>query len=318
METNLSVASVRALYESLAGSSAQFIPALNEVTARLMTSDIWHGCTDEVLFPSSTSTQLVLPRQFVAILGYDFNNVPLPTWSTFHQYVEKGIGWVDPDRMQIGGLIADTDVCHQVPISGTVTLRVKPSLAIDADKVIRFFGNDQNGQPIYTQPSGVEGIDLTTAVPSSDTTQQFTHLSMIQCQSEMLGAWTLWQVSGGQETQIGTYQPKDNIPTFRRYKLGMRQAADVIRCYCRRQWMPVYSETDPVFPGHLPALKFGFKARQLENANKMGSDREPNSDSMWARADAELDKLLAVRRGSELPSLKMIGGPYPMYQRIVN
>lgn len=318
METNLTVAQVRSQYEGLVNPSSQFIPALNEVTNRLMTHDMWHGCTDEVLFPASTATRLVLPRQFIAILGYDINSVPRPTWSTFHQYIERGIGWVDPDQMAPFGLIADTDVCCQVAVSGTATLRVKPSLAVDAGKVIRFYGTDQNGDPVSTQPSGIEGIDLTTAVPSSTTTQQFTNLSMVRCQTPMQGNWTLWQVVDGQETQIGTYYPFDSIPTFRRYKIGLRQSTDVIRCFCRRQWMPVYHETDPVFPGHLPALKLGFRARQLENSNSYGTGRGPNADDMWERAYAELDKLLSVRRGSELPSLKIIGGPYPQANFFVN
>lgn len=318
METNLAVSTVRALYESLASSSAAFISELNEVTNRLMSEEIWHGCTDEVLFPSSAATSLVLPRQFVSILGYDINGVPLPTWGTFHQYIEKGIGWVDPDRMSTFGLIGETDVCTQVQISAAATLRVKPSLAVDAGKVIRFFGSDQNDQPIYTAPSGVEGIDLTTAVPSSDTTQQFKHLSMIQCLTPMVGAWTLWQVVSGQETQIGRYDPGDSIPTFRRYKIGLRQTTDVIRCFCRRQWIPVAAETDPIFPGCLSAIKIGFKALQLEDANKFGGDNTPNADDMWKRSFSELDKELAVRRGSELPSLKIIGGPYPMWPQLVN
>lgn len=318
MQTSLTVAQVRAQYESLVIPSTQFLPALNEVTERLMSSDLWHGTTDEVLFPASTATELVLPRQFVAILGYTINGCPRPTWSTFHQYIERGIGWVDPDNMGTFGLIADTDVCSQVQISGNATLRVKPSLAIDAGKVIRFFGNDPNGQPIYTQPSGIEGIDLTTAVPSSTTTQEFSHLSMVRCQVPMQGAWTLWQVVDGQETQIGQYQPFDSIPTFRRYKIGLRQSTDVIRCFCRRQWMPVYHDTDPVFPGCMAALKFGFKARRLENASIYGTGGGPNADEMWKRAEEELDRELGVRRGSELPSLKIIGGPYPQASYFVN
>lgn len=318
METNITVSTVRALYENLVNPASQFIPALNEVTNKLMTSDIWHGCSDEVVFPSSAATSLVLPRQFIAILGYTIDGIPLPTFGTFHQYIERGLGWVNPDHMGTFGLIADTDVCCQVPVSGTATLRVKPSLAVDAGKVIRFYGSDENSQPIYTAPSGIEGIDLTTATPSSTTTQQFTHLSMVRCQVPMLGNWTLWQVVDGVETQIGTYYPFDMIPTFRRYKIGLRQTADVIRCFCRRQWMPVWHDTDPVFPGHLPALKYGFKARQLDNANKTGSSNSPNADDMWQRAENELDRLLSVRRGSELPSLRLIGGPYPQAQSFVN
>lgn len=318
METNLTVSQVRSLYENLVNPATQFIPALNEVTQRLMTHDLYHGCTDEVLFPASAATHLVLPRQFVSVLGYDWNNIPLPMWGQFHQFIERGIGWVDPDEMGTFGLIEDTDVCCQTPISGTATLRVKPSLSVDEGKVIRFYGTDANRLPVYSSPSGIEGVDLTTAMPSSDTTQTFTHLSMVRCQVPMQGAWTLWQVVDGTETQIGSYAPFDMIPTFRRYKIGMRQTTDVIRCFVRRRWMPLNHETDPVFPGHLPALKLGLRARQLENANVYGTGGGPNADGMWQRAFNECDKLLAVLRGGQLPSLKLISGPYPQFQRFVN
>lgn len=318
MQTALSVAQVRALYESLASSSAAFINELNEVLERLMTDEMWEGLTEEVLFPLSDDNYLVLPRQFVAVLGYTLNNVPRPIFGTFHQYIELGMGWRDPDTMPTMGLIDAGRVVAQEEISGTATLRVKPTLAVDAGKVIRFFGLDQNSQPIYTQPTGVDGITLTTAVPFSDTTQQFTALTGIQCLTDMVGRWTLWQVVAGQETQIGTYEPGESYPNYRRYKIGTRTDEAVVRCYCRRQFVKVAAETDWVYPGNLAAIKLGLKALQLEDANKIASDSTPNADNMWERAYSELDKELAVFRGGALPSIRMIGGNYPQYPYLVN
>lgn len=320
MDTTTTVATVRGLYQDLASSPEAFLSELNEITSRLLNSDPFKGWTDEVLFATSSATSIVLPRQYAAILGWNRNDVPMPVFGQFHQYIEMGIGWQDPSEMVMNGLIADGTTVTQVEPTGTFTLKVYISNTADAGKIIRFNGKDQNGQPIYTAGTAVsaEGVALTTVNPAAVTTQQFTALTGIQAPSNMLGRWTLWQVIAGAETQIGTYEPGEEFPSYRKYKVGVRGTPDVIRCFCRRQWLKLVAETDWVYPGCLPAIKMAFKALQLENANKYGGANEPNADDQWQRAFDQLDKELAVIRGYEIPSLRMFGGPYPRANYIVN
>lgn len=317
VQTQTNVASVRSLYEGLASSPTAFVSELNEVLFRLMNSQLWEGCTEDVLFPLSDDGYIVLPRQYISVLGYSFNGFALPVWDQFHEYQPLGIGWQDVDEMCCAGLLDTGKVVTQVEYDGTFTLRVKITSASDAGKTIRFYGKDQNGDRIYTTTTGIDGINFTTVSPSADTTQQFTSVTGIQCEPDLMGRWTLWAVVSGVETQIGEYEPGESIPAFRRYKIGIRDADDVIRCFCRRQFVRVTAETDWVFPGCLSAIKMGFKALQLENANKY-DPAAPNADDQWERAESELDKELGVLRGGSLPSLKMIGGPYPMCQMTVN
>lgn len=320
MDSALTVAAVRAKYESLASSSSAFISELNEVTERLMGSDIWVGCSTEVLFPASAEGYFVLPRQFISVLGYNFNNVPKSVFGRFHQFIECGIGWQDQSIMTMDGLIEDGFMVTQKETSGTFYLRVKPSEAADNNKEIRFFGLDDQSvpQPIYT--AAAEGIQLIIQVPQATTIQKFTAVTGIQAPANMRGSWTLWQVdtTTGVETQIGQYYPGETVPRYHKYKIGVRTTNDVIRCFCRRQWIELVNETDFVFPGNLAAIKLGFKALQLEDANKISSDSEPNADDMWAKSEQELDKELAVVRGYEIPSLRMFSGPYPRFNQIVN
>lgn len=320
METQLTVSSIRAIYESLASSPSSFLSELNEITARLLNRDIWAGCSDEVLFPASADGYFVLPRQFVAVLGYDFNNVPRSIFGRFHQYIECGYGWQCEENMCLGGLIEDGFMVTQKTTSGTFYLRVKPSVALDASKQIRLYGLDAQSVPQPIMTSGVDGIQLIIGVPQSTTIQKFTSLTGIQAPAGMLGEWSLWQVDAttGVETQVGSYQPGETAPSYRKYKIGHRTTNDVIRCFCRRQWVAATSETDWIFPRCLPAIKMGFKALQLEDASKYGGDNTPNADTQWTRAENELDAELAVLRGGELPSLKIFGGPYPMCGYRVN
>lgn len=320
MDTTTTVATVRGLYEALASTPEDFLSELNEITQRLLNSDPFKGWTDEVLFATSSDTSIVLPRQYAAILGWNRNDVPAPIFGQFHQYVEQGIGWQDPATMTMQGLIADGTVVTQVAPTGTFTLKVYLSNTGDAGKIIRFFGKDQNGQPIYTAGSALtaEGVALTTVNPAAVTTQQFTAVTGIQAPANMLGRWTLWQVVNGAETQIGTYEPGEEFPSYRKYKVGVRGTPDVIRCFCRRQWIKLVAETDWVHPGCLPAIKMAFKALQLEDASKYGSDNTPNADAQWQRAFDQLDKELSVIRGYEIPSLRMFSGPYARISPIVN
>lgn len=317
MNTQTSVATVRSLYERLASSPEAFLSELNEVTNRLMNADLWHGCTDNVLFGLSNSGYIVLPQHFISVLGYTINDIPRPVFSQFHEYIEHGIGWQDVSEMGTFGLLDAGMVVTQVEISGTVTLRVKITSATDAGKVIRFYGLDQNSQPIVDSV-GVEGTIITAAYPSADGSQQFTALTGIQVPVNMVGRWTLWALdSNGAETQIGTYQPGELAPSYRRYKVGIRTDQDVIRCFCRRQWVRAWNETDWIFPGCLSAIKMGFKALQLEDANKY-ADSSPSADDQWGRAFTELDKELSVLRGYTLPSLRIFGFGNPRVPVIVN
>lgn len=317
MQTSLTVSSIRAFYEYLAAKPTTFIRQLNEVTNRLMNHEaLWAGCSDEVLFATSTRNYIVLPRQFVAILGVDRCCAALPVFSQFHQYIEMGLGWVNPAEMTMAGLIDDAFTCTQIETSGTFTLRIKLSTNSDAGKLIRFFGEDENSLPIYTSGSGFDGINYTTVFPLGNTTQQFTKLTGIQAPPNMVGRWTLWQVVSGTEVQVGTYEPGETNPMYRKYKVGVRHDPDVIRCYCSRQWIPAMTETDFVYPGCLSAIKMGFKALQLEDANK--KDGPEGADAQWERAYTCLDDDLARTRGYQLPSLRLISGPYPRPNHFVN
>ena len=320
MDSALTVAQVRAKYESLASSPAMFVSELNEITQRLMGSDIWSGCSTEVLFPHSTDGYFVLPRQFIAVLGYNINNVPSSVFGQFHQFIECGIGWQSENRMTMNGLIEDGFMVTQKQTSGTFYLRVKPSEAADNNKEIRLFGLDDQDppQPVYT--AAAEGIQLIIQVPQATTLQKFTAVTGIQAPANMRGSWTLWQVdtTTGTEVQIGQYYPGQTVPRFHKFKVGIRRQTDCIRCFCRRQWIELVNETDFVYPGYLPAIKLGFKALQLEDANKISPSNTPNSTEMWAQSEEELDKELALVRGYEVPSLRMFGGPYPFFSPIVN
>lgn len=311
MDTSLTVARAYSMYSWMLPSLPRFLEAVNRHCERMMMSNLWEGVLATVDFGTTSDTRLVLPRPYISVVGYNRQCVARPVFGTFLEYQEMGIGHVNPDVQCMEGLIDDHRVCTQKQLTGTCTLRVKPSNAIDAGKVARFYGKDQDGKVITT--TGVEGVNLAMAVPSSDTIQQFTELAAISLPVSMIGGWTLWQVIAGAETQIGSYEPGEDTPNYRVYKVGKRFETDAIRCYCRRGFVPVTVLTDFIWPGNLNALRFGIKACQYEDSGK-----NDLADGAWARAEQLLDQEVGAMRGSEIPTLRLEGMALPRTQEFVN
>ena len=97
-------------------------------------------------------------------------------------------------------------------------------------------------------------------------------------------------VVNGTETELGSYEPGELKPQYRRYKTG--KITSVIRIYARRRTIEVVDETDPVQPPDMAAIEFGLRALQLEAQDKQG-----DADKLWARAVRELDNQIRASRG---------------------
>lgn len=315
MQTNLTLAAVYARYGWMFPSQARLIDAVQRTCERYMGSNLWEGTAETVDFGATDDTRIVLPRYLIAVLGYSRAKVPRPVFGQFHEYQEQGLGWIDPATTPMSLAIDDGRTCTQKQISGTCILRVKLTNAADGGKIVRFYGKDQDGFRIMT--NGDDGIPFTMGYTSADTSQQFSELAAIVMQTSMVGRWTLWQVINGAETQIGAYEPGEDVPNYRAYKVGIRSSSDddfdTIRFYCRRGYVEPRVLTDFVWPGNMIAIRWGLKACQYEDSGKMDL-----ADGAWARGEAELNDEIAAMRGSEIPTLRLEGMALPRMQELVN
>lgn len=309
MNTQLTLGDAATILQSYA--SADFVGKLNQVTDRLSNSGMWRGILRASLYGIGTNGRgfITLERGDESIVGVDIGGAARMVRSQFYEYNPSGFGFIPEDRHGCGGLIDMGDgFVTQADISGIATLRLKLEDPADAGKTVRFYGKDQDGEEIFST-TGHKGITLTTASPSSDTTQQFTEITGIQFEF-MQGYSTLWQVVDGVETQLGIYAPGETRPCYRRYKTGIIGDQTCIRVFCRRRFVPLVAPTDWVIPGNIGALKMGLMALIQEDAGRL-----EEAEGLWGKASQLLDQELATLRGSANTTIRisMDSAPWNAY-----
>lgn len=308
------VGDIRAQMQSrFVSDPSMFVSRLNEVLERLNDLGLFKGVVADVVYGDGTSSGFItLARRHLAVVGYDLNNVPMPVYSGFHEYQELGLGWQDPSKaINASGLLDMGDgYPTQADIATPGTVKIVITSPADAGKTIRLFGldGDDPANTVY-DASGAEGVTMVTANPSVSSSLVFSAITAIQAPM-MVAPWRLYVTNSGVDTQIGGYEPGETRPFYRRYKLGPTTAA--IRVKCRRRFVPVVFDTDPVIPGHMGAIEFGFRARIKEIAYQ-----DQDAASLWAKAQRELDKSVRAMRGSISITLPFNTRPFPRPTELV-
>ena len=276
-----------------------FVPRLNQVCQRLDREGLWKGVCQEVWFAGATLGYITLPRRCLTVQGADIGGVGMETFTRFNEYKLKSLGWKQASEYNnpSGWTDMGDGYCTTVDIDpdAPATIRVKITNAADAGKVIHLFGLDEDGAEIYDNTggaaSGSRGITLTTANPSATTSRLFTSLDGISA-AVMKYPWSICMVVNGVETTLGSYEPGETKPKYRRYKTGVITAETIIRVFARRRTVDLVDETDPVLPADYAAIEFGLRARALEDA-----DHQADADVLWTRAIQELDNQIKGSRG---------------------
>jgi hypothetical protein len=297
MDSRLTVADCRAaLYNEVDATdvySSLFLPRLNEVCERFMLSGKWKGMVVRLTLPASQGF-VTLPRNFQNILVHRYKKIPGPMFTHYHEFSVAGPGEVDSAFAYPGFLIDMGDgFATQADIETAGTATLAPDSVDDVGKVIRLFGEDENGNEIFDS-DGLRGINVTLALPSVTTTQQFSRITGITAPQNIVGYWTL-SVSGD---QIGSYAPGETRPRYRRYQTGVTE--DNIEVLAQRRYVPMVSESDWVIPGNLTALRYGFQAMQYESAAQL-----QEAQAVFARGLAFLNQEARLSRGGANPTLNI-------------
>ena len=308
MNTYSNVASVRTLLGSLF-STDDFLPYLNQATERLIHGGIWKGAIGYVAFPV-VNDYFTLPYPFLATIGTDWFLCPVPVFSQWHEFTIGGPGLPLPNKPPTG-IVTDLGDGYATlvdpPTAGS-TLLIKPDLLIDSGKQFRFYGVS-NGREIFDVHGA--GMYVTVNYPSSSEATVFDVVTGIQVPvdangaSAMVGGWTLYSVApDGTQTQLGYYYPNETKPSYRRYRIGVTSATgtqipNAVTVLVRRRWMPVYKETDWVYPGNIGALKKAMQAIDSE-ASKNDDVAEP----LWQQCYNILDRELHATRGNARPEMQ--------------
>lgn len=302
MNTRLTLADARAaLYQEVDAynpNNPMFVQRLNEARERFYYSGKWKGTVVEATYPTPQG-YLSLDRDHQALLALRYRCASWPIFTQFLPYMENGPGHFD-DTKRFPGVLVDMGdgFATQADIVDPGTLRATIANSSDAAKVVRIFGQDENGVEVYDS-SGNQGINLTLANPTANTSIQFSRVTGIQAPANMLGYWTLSVVNGSVATQLSVYAPGETRSMYRRYHTGvMTQAVHVI---VSRRFFNVSAETDWVIPGNLSALRCGLQGL----AQEASGDNE-RAEMCFSRGLNYLNQEAKISRGGAIPPVNFI------------
>lgn len=298
MNTQITVADARKyLYKEVDASdpnSALFIPALNEACERLTNSGYWKSSVEYVKIPSSSKGFFTLPRQYASVLASRCRKIPMMMFTQFYPFSISGAArredlddtrYLDRVMHELGdGFVTQDD------ITDPSVVRVTISNVLDIGKTIRLFGLDIAGNPI-TDSQGHPGINIVTVNPSVTTSVVFSKVTGIQAPM-MTNPWELLAVNPAPYI-IGTYQPGETRPCYKRYHTGIKDHP--IECLAARRFIPLVNETDWVYPGNISALRYGLQMLAFEAAGQQeqaeaayqGAMRFLNEEARYARGGSQ-------------------------------
>jgi hypothetical protein len=303
MDTRLTLADVRPILGPMINSSdlndPLILQRINEGEERLINSGKWKGCIVTLRFESSSGF-VTMPYNFAAALALTYDRYPFPIFTQFHQYVEEGPGKMD-EALNWPGILIDLGdgYCTQADIPAAGVVRIYSS-ALDNGDVVRVYGN-LNGVTVYDS-SGNEGEAVTLAAPFVATTNQFTEITGF---TKPLTTARVYAKSwdGVTETLVGTYQPNETRPCYRRYQTGV--AEKEIRLICHRRFIPTVAETDWIIPGNISALRAIIQSLLFEDASDMDA-----ADASFARALSFLNDEAKTFRGGGRATLNTNPTPW--------
>lgn len=271
----MTVADVQEQVGNLQPNVFTFLQALNQVMSRYYDMGVFKDMARKVVFANGSSTGIItLGPRWLSLLGISVENGrPLPVYGQFHEWMELGNGYVEPDELTMVGVIdMGGGYVTTVDIETEGTLRWKIYSSQDAGKKVRIFGlgtvNGVENQEVYDS-SGVKGIELTTVDATVDTAQTFSDLSPpyggVKIPSNMVGASELYVVNSGVATLLARYEPGETRPSYRRYKTGVVDSTPIL-AFCKLRFNPYRDSTDFVDPCCIGAIVAGMQALQKERA----------------------------------------------------
>ncbi len=306
MPSTTTFAQARTLLSRYTGSGNSFQDRLNLACQRLIQSGNWRTTKDVLVFQVHLNDDftafVTLPRQYNTVescvvlrpnndqsrlCGY-----PLQIRDEYYSFLGSGIGWTNNALYRwADGFIPETDRFTTfknwvIPAQ----LRFKFA-ATEANGGIINVRGISGGQPIYTGTGAntIEGESLTIAGASTLTTTSFFDIPPYSLFKPVTyGIVSMYTVVSGVETLVARYDPTETSPQWRRYRVpacsGWTEAdPGQFLAICKREWVPISNDNDPVIPGNLGALRFALEALLKEDSQDM-----TKAEMWWGKAQALL------------------------------
>jgi len=301
----ISLAQARVMLDRYKGQNNDFTERVNLVTERLDKAGNWRSTKDTVVFQVHAdefrNAFITLPQQYNTILAGVYLNsrnqdaselrlcgYPFQVRDEYYSFMTDGPGFSRDGRYNWGfGFIPEIDRFTTFRNWYTAKfLRFKFATAEANGGIINVRGK-LNGQDIYTGAGAnmIEGENLTIAGATTlTTTKQFDEIPYSLVKPITYGPVSMYTWDGVTETLVARYDPRETVPQWRRYRVPACSdwtESEPGQCLtvCKREWMVIGNDNDPVVPGNIGALKFGLQALLKEDAQDF-----VRADELWNMA----------------------------------
>ncbi len=289
----LTVAKARdLLYEHVDASNPldeKFLRCLNQVVQRFLDSGLWAKSEFQVEL-SAPNGYITLPRRASALLGFRVSNQsPRRIFALAHEFNEVGPGPHEFDRTMSSVVeMSDVSVHTDLTEATTVFLRVAAGDAgIGGEAVLR--GWDADGKRLYSS-DGRDGLRVTLVSGDGN-----SFGSVREIESLTLPTMSKASSLRTADIELGVYEPGEEDPSYRRYKVGAIPSNCTITALCSRRHVDLVNEDDLVIPSNIGALKHGLIALRLEDQSDLDSS-VAHFDQAYGLLNAELRRIRGKAR----------------------
>lgn len=282
MSSGLTLGQARAALPTSALSPAQNASAalaalkINAATSWMMSHGKWKGTVAAAVFQVVDNVQITLPRSMLSVLGAVVQGVGdnfrqqyrVPILSEWYAWVPGGTGIAANPPYDTAGITAQGDgfvIFRDLPSTGVI--KVYNSTGESAGTInIRGYSG---GAKVFTGTGAarIEGENVampTTASTSTTTTTTWDAGNSLYAiiKPTTNGVLNFYHVDAlSVETLIGSYEPGEVNPCYRRYLVPQRcnNAGQIVAIVKRRQY-DVRVDNDQIIPGNLTALELALMA----------------------------------------------------------
>lgn len=278
-------------------SGSSFLERLNDVTEQLLRRGNWYG-TEILARFCIHNCRVTYPRWVGTVLGLRFCrghvSIPKNNWSAI--VGPYTCGWSSCDVTTIDDNPAP--IYNEITGSTGKYIRYHVVKNEDIGKTITVYGTQYGGQPLQELVDGVwqMGLTLTAASPYVQSTVLVTKITSVVRQATQ-GMTYLYQVdaTSGDLIDLAVYEPNETRPQYRRHMIknmcGTSYYTDdndrrirTVDALIKLEFTPYVNENDFLLIDDFQALKYGFQAYQLDEAND-----DDGADRKWMRAISELN-----------------------------
>lgn len=210
---------------------------------------------------------ITLPRLLATLLKARDPQGPIDVRNEWTQFDEAG--W----QARLLGDLGD-GFCGSTDINPAgATMRITTTGVEVAMLTVAFSGTDVNGNPLS------ETVSIPTTVGSASTSNTFYTVTEV-VKSVTANPLILAQITAAVSTAFARYAPGETFPSYRRYVYAFATEQTSVIVKCKRQYVALVADNDPVEFGSVRAFECALKAYRWFQNNDNSSYKQGIIDAI--------------------------------------